>query len=230
MSSPYAAASCALHIDDRAKGTAERASSPRVKTAVSIDKITEVFTRHDGPGNTLEIRSDFKKIVFSFKFARVSVPEKTIPVPLDLPRDQRDTVCRTFELRNFFRKHGCGPRHMKTADHHGKTLFPELPGKVESPWKLIRLDSDKTDHRPFSGLSDRPAQFHHRNFFDGFVKNMRYQLYVRAENHSCPRVVRERNQAGEGITGDYSAPPADYVAFIVIFGGFDKDHMETFDS
>src|ERR1700759_4425298 len=102
---------------------------------------------------------------------------------------------------------------MESADHHGHARRAELPGKVQSARKLIRLNPDEPYEPPARRL-DLPRGRAHVDHRVALVAGFDLDIDVGAKSPFFPAGGQKSVDAGETVRGDGGKAPLDDVALV----------------
>ena len=115
---------------------------------------------------------------------------------------------------------------METAHGDRETARDELAGEVDSTWKLVGLDTDKTDQRLAAGLADVGHDAVGAHARIRLVVRLQDDVDVGPENLALAAILAEAVQGGERVRRNMRAQPRDGVAIIVIVRRFDEDQLK----
>jgi hypothetical protein len=116
---------------------------------------------------------------------------------------------------------------VEAADQNGESGAAEGVGQIASAGELVGLDTHEADDSframPELGAADALD----RNFVDGFVEEMDFDVPGIAEAPMLDKVFGEPGEASEGVAGEHATPMANNVTIVVVLGGLDQVEIES---
>ena len=99
--------------------------------------------------------------------------------------------------------------------------------KIASAGELVGLDTHEAD----DGFRAMPelgaADARDRNFVDGFIEEMDFDVPGVADAFLLDNVFGEPGEAREGVAREHATPMADNVTIVVVLGGLDQVEIES---
>ena len=116
---------------------------------------------------------------------------------------------------------------MKSAYHNRYAGGTERAGNVEGARILVRLYTNQRN-QPEVAVATKPLeQFRHIDARVRLINCLDGDRNIRSENLALCAIRRNAVHGGQRIRRNYCAPPAYYVAIVVIVRRFDQNELEA---
>jgi hypothetical protein len=146
-----------------------------------------------------------------------SVAQHFVEPPLRFARVERNAEVERFVERiRSFRQHREAAGNMESADDNRHAGGPQGPGAVHHAGKLIRLDTDESDHAKAAVVLDLASDLVRPNAGVGLVDGEDLDRDILAKDLIFHAFLRDAKQAGERIRRQRRLPPLDDVALLVV--------------
>ncbi len=217
----------ALHVDDGAERTLERAAAAGIEGGVGAGGAADELPRQERARCAAEVRQIVHVIVQRLQLLGRGVAQEIVETALGLAGEQRDAhAARKVEVDGGAVEHGEAAGHMEAAHRDLNAGGAERLGDVQRARKLVRLHADQAEHAEIAVLAETPDQLLDVDACIGLVDDVDVDLDVVAQGLALRRIERQAVNRGERVRRDQRPPPADDVAIVVVMRGFQEDELE----
>jgi hypothetical protein len=117
---------------------------------------------------------------------------------------------------------------MESPDQDLQSAGPKTPGNIGRSRKLVGLDTDKGDDCSGMGKpigSNDPVD---RYFLYRIIQKLDSYFEIASKNLAAIQIFCETAETGERVARQDTAPMADYITLVIVFGGLNQNNGKAF--